>query len=254
MRRDREQRRLASCITTQCKPCVCVCVVRSKVPSSILGTAARATFLLPAHRCYGHNLTSTFSVWCMTSGSSLDRTNSPEKYAHTHARAQRINSIPIRSLQSFLNQGIFRFKDQCIPTSLQWIVTLWIGVATMPLYRSPPFVVVYDSRPPSLLLFVFFSRRSELLQKVEVAPQGRLKVHVVPVIDPDGFAGLADTMKPKGRQVQELSRLYPHRDWVRVSRQGEFLAPALASGRSATVSKEIDRDPVDPGIRLLAAR
>ena len=41
--------------------------------TSILGTAEWATLLLPNHRCYGHNLTSTFSVWCMTSGSSLDR-------------------------------------------------------------------------------------------------------------------------------------------------------------------------------------
>jgi hypothetical protein len=41
-------------------------------PSTILSTAAPTTFLLPVHRCYGHNLTNTFSVWCMTSGSSLE--------------------------------------------------------------------------------------------------------------------------------------------------------------------------------------
>ena len=45
-------------------------LVRGK--GTILGTTAWATFLLLTHRCYGHNLTSNYSVWCMTSVSSLD--------------------------------------------------------------------------------------------------------------------------------------------------------------------------------------
>ena len=50
----------------------------------------------------------------------------------------------------------------------------------------------------------------QLLHEMKVAPERRLKVHIVPIIDSNRFTCLSDAMEPQRRQVQELSGLDTH--------------------------------------------
>jgi len=139
------------------------------VGSTVLGTAARATLLLLAHRCYGHNLTSTFSVWCMTSGSSLDR------------------HIPFPKNNTNEQRTKYRLRSQ--------MNHFWHGVSAS-CFNFPNASEIYELQHLRSLHL-----RTKLLQKVKVAPHGRFEIHVVPVVDSYGFRGLCDSMKPERRQV-----------------------------------------------------